>query len=342
MNGRIKTFIKNHYRLAWALIFVFLPFMQINIAHAVDAPDSTPVVENIHANTYLLQSGDMLIYGDYNLPYSTVPDVGADEAYSFVLLDGTNELGSISPFVLINNGYNKGIFSFYLASADAPDWGESYTIRIVQNPAHFDSPQTYDYVIPSSAWTTSTTQDDNQQELTINLISAAQRLESYYADYTFIDSGVGGTVLSSPTGETYLRGAIYGVQAMAPDLFVVQILEVDTTDTDWDYDGDSSETTQADNYTDRSSGTWADPEDTANQFGFSTAAIVGLIFIFPVCIGFVAVSSIKFRKSEPGLLAASLCLELAFLMGWMPAALFATLFQAMGVYLSYVWFYARG
>lgn len=335
--------IKKYYGLILAAVFIATPFINAGIALAIDAPDSTPLVENIKANTYLIEEGDILVYGDYNIPYTTVPSVAADEAYSFVLLDGTDELGSVTPYVLMDSGYNKGVFGFYFTAADAPDWSESYTIRILQNPAHFASPTFYDYVLPLSIWTTSTTQDDNRAELTINLIAAMQRLESYYTDdYSFLDSSVGGTVLSSPTGETYLRGAIYGIQAMAPDLFIVQVLEIDTSAYDWDRDDDSSNMTQSDNYSARITGSWAEPEDTDAQFGLSTVAIIGLIFTFPVCIGFIIVSTMRFRKAEPGLISASLVLELALLMGWMPAALFATLFQVMGVYLSYVWFYARG
>lgn len=335
---------KNRYRLIVAAVFITLPFIQYGVARAIEAPDSAPSVSQIRANTNLLGEGDILIYGDYNIPYETIPDIAADEAYSFVLLDESlNQVGSVRPYVLMDNGYNKGGFSFYFDGGGDVTWGGTYTIRIAQSPSHFALPHTYDYVIPSSAWTSYTEREDNQNELSINIIMMAQRLESFYSgDYAFMDAGAGGTVLSSPTGETYFRGCIYGLQAMAPNLFLIQVLEIDTDDFDWDANSDNSLTTQTDNYTDRTSGSWADPGDTEEEFGLTPAAIVGLIFTFPVCIGFIVVSSMRFRKAEPGVLCAALVLILALVMGWMPPPLFATIYQALGIYVSWVWFYSRG
>ena len=304
---------------------------------AIDSPDTTPSLSYIRANTYLIEEDDVLIYGDYYLPYADLPEVTASEAFFFILLDGDEIIGTITPFVMMDSGYNKGVFSFYFSASDNLTWGEAYIIRIAENPTHFDSPTNTDFTMASTAYTSATDQDINQTQLAINIISAAERLESYYEDYTFLDASVGGTVLSSPTGETYFRGAIYGLQAMAPGLFLVQTLDLYTTERDWD-------TAQFDEYGARLDATWvgATENATATQFGITPGMVLGMLFVLPLCAGSIIVSSLKFRRAEPGFVVSCLFVIMGALMGWVPAAIFATIYQCMAIYLAYVWFYARG
>ena len=329
--------MKKLLRILIVLTIVIAPFLYGSAVLAIDDPDSDPSISNVKANRYLLESGDVLIYGDYNIPYATVPGESATNSFIFRLLDGSTEKGVILPYSLMDNGYNEGVFSFYFSAADNLTWGEAYTIRISQNPAQFEDPTYIDYEIPASAYTSSTAQADNKIELAINIIAAATRLEVDHTSYTFLDSSASGTVLSSPTGETYFRNVVYGLQLMAPSLFLVQTLEIDTADTVW-------LTTQADNYTDRFTGTWVGDNATSagDEFNLSGASIMGLMVILPLCIGSIIVSSIKFKKAEPGFILTALFLIPALMMGWMPHAIFATIYQAMGIYLGYVWFYARG
>lgn len=314
-----------------------MPLVIVNIVSAIDDPDSNPTVSNIKANVYLIDEGDMLIYGEYNIPYASVPDEGADEAFIFRLIDtdGETELGSVTPYVLFDNGYNEGVFGFYFSSNTT--WGESSIIRISQNPVLFDDPTSYEYAIPSNSYSTKTTQEDNQIELAINIISAAQRLETAHSGYTLLEASAGGTILSSPTGETYFRGAIPGIQAMAPDLFLVQVLAQDTTAREWTTD-------QFDTYQDRYEGTWVgdDVDATATQFGITAASLMGTIIALPICIGVIILSAMKYKRTEPGIIVSTIILILTSLMGWMPTAIFATSFQLMAIYLSYVLFYSRG
>lgn len=320
-------------------ICIAMPLIFSSLALAIDNPDSDPSVSNVRANTYLIEEGDVLIYGDYNLPYASPPDDPASNAFIFRLLDtdGETELGAISPFVLFDNGYNEGVFGFYFSASDNLTWGEAYTIRISQNPALFTTPTSVDYLISLSVYSSKTTQDDNQVELTINIIAMAERLESAHTDYTLLESSVGGTVLSDPTGETYFRGAIYGLQAMAPSLFLIQILEFDRADREWTTD-------QFDEYEERFDDTWVGDgvDATATQFGITPQMLMGVLFVLPLCIGGIILSSMKYGKAEPGFIISAIFLTLGALMGWLPAAIFATLYQAMAIYLAYLWFYARG
>jgi len=316
----------------WPLVFS-------TIAQAIDDPDSDPSVSNIKGNVYLIEEDDLLIYGEYDIPYGDLPNVAADDAFIFRLIDTDNvtQLGAVLPFALFDSGYNIGAFGFYFSAADNISPGEAYTIRISQNPAHFTTPTSVDYVIPLSAYTSETTQEANQTELAVNIISAAQRIEDDHAGFDLLESSAGGTVLSDPTGETYFRGVIYGIQSMAPELFLVQVLDITTTDRTWT-------TAQFDTYQARFAGTWVGEgtDNTSSQFGVTAPTLMGFLFAMPLCIGGVILSSIKYKKAEPGFIAAAVFLILASLMGWMPTAIFATVYQIMAVYLAYIFFYARG
>lgn len=324
-------------RIAIILACFVLPIFFGSFALAISQPGSDPTISSIKANRYLLESGDVLIYGHYDIPYASPPGTSATDAFVFTLLDDTDVLGMITPYALMDNGYNEGIFSFYFAAADNFTWGGSYIIRVSENPIAFESPEYYDYMIPESAYTSAEDQHTNQLQLTINIIAAAQWLENNHSDYTFLDSSVSGTVLSSPTGETYFRSAIYGIQAMAPDLFIMQSYELDFEDRDW-------ETTQFDTYESRFSETWVgtSSNETAEQFGISQSAVMGMVFILPLSIGAIILSSMKFRKAEPGFIVGSVFVIMGGLMGWIAPAIFATIYQSMGIYLAYVWFYSKG
>lgn len=320
-----------------SLIVFTLVFIIATPIMAVANPDSAPSISDIHANVYLLEDGDVLIYGQSDIPYASPPSVDVDETYIIRLVDTDNvtQLGSYVPYPQFDNGYNEGVFGIYFTAADNLTIDQPYIIRISQNPAQFPSPQSWDYVMSLNSWTNETTQDNNQTELTINIISIAEDLETAH-DVTLLESSVGGTVLSDPTGETYFRGAIYGLQAMAPDLFLVQSLTWDTTDRAWTTD-------QFDAYSENLSGTFIDTatDNLSAAVGMDTPTLMTMIFVIPVMVGAAIVTSIKWRKIEPALLITSVILIMAVLMGWLNAALFALIFQLMAVYIGYLWFYSR-
>lgn len=324
-------------RITLMLALILSPFLLCNAVFAISDPDSSPTITKVKANRNLIETGDVLLYGDYFIPYASVPSTSASDSFIFRLLDGTTEKGIITPYSLMDNGYNRGCFSFYFSAADNLTWDVAYTIRISQNPSQFDDPTYVDYIMSSASYTGSTDQKDNQTELAINIIAMATRLENYYDDYDFLDTGPAGTVLSSPIGETYFRNVIYGVQGMASSLFMVQALELDTTDIDWT-------TNQTDTYQSRFAGTWVGENATATgeEFNLSAQSVMGLALILPICFGSVILSSIKWKKAEPGFVVSAVALIPALLMGWVPTALFATVYQTMGIYLAYVWFYSRG
>lgn len=307
---------------------------------ALSVPDSTPTVSELHANRNLITTGDILIYGESDLPAGTPPATGASDAIIFKLIasDNLTELGAVTPYNFFDNGWNEGVFGFYFSNMTTANvtWGTSYTIRIAENPAQYASPTYWDYVFPASGYSTaSSNQTAQQTELAINIINAANRLEQIFTSYTLLDTGASGTVLSSPSGETYFRGAIYGIQAMAPDLFMIQVLTYDAS-------GRSMTTAYADNMTSQFAATWvgASENATVTQFGLTKQSAFGII-PFALCAGAVMLSMMKWRKAEPGFVAGALFMIWGLLVGWLAPAIFAAVFQLMAIYNGYLLFLAR-
>lgn len=309
---------------------------------AVAQPDSAPTITNLHVNQNLITSGDICFYGEYALPYASVPDTPADQAYIFRLKssDNSTEYGAVTPFVYFDNGYTIGSFAFYFEDADAAGlaWETGYTIRISQSPGQFTAPTYWDYVIPVSAYTSSTTQADNQDDMAARVVTMARDMQEEFTDTTFLEQSALGTILSVPEGATYFRGAMPGIQAMAPSLFLIQSLAIE-----WNM-SDNWTTGNADNYTARLSNTWIGNSEnaTAAQFGITRQTLTGMLYVVPFFVGILAVSYAAFRKTEPGTLAFIPLLVMAFVIGWLQAAITALVFQLCGIYIAYLVFFSRG
>lgn len=308
---------------------------------AIASPTSTPTIDtgNIYINRNLIEDNDRLVEFEFNIPYTSIPSVSATQAFLFSLIHPSTGavLATVLPYTYIENGYNEGVSGFYLSGSANLTWGVQYIIRISENPAQFTEAHNYDYVIPTSAYTSATTQESNQSQVSTHIIAAANRMHTYHPTYQFTDSSTGvGTVLSSPYGEEYFRGAIPGIQAMAPSLYNVQVITMNTADRVWT-------TAQFTAYANRfNSGnyTWvgASVNATANQFGIPPDTTMALIIILPLCVGASIIGMIKFRKIEPGLVVSFLFLIFGALLGWMPLGLFALAFQISGIYLAWVIF----
>lgn len=304
-------------------------------ADTISNPDSDCTTSNIHVNRNLVNTGDMLVTGQYKLPYASPPSIGADKTFLFELVDtdGTTVLGYNAPYVYFDNGYNDGIFSLYFDSGHTPTWGVSYIVRIAENPTQFDTPQHWDFVIPSNAYSVLTDQNGNQADLTGQCITMAQNLQAIYNISGGLVTTSNGTVLTT-VGEDYFRGAISSLQAMAPKLFLVQNLPVDLTSTNWT-------TTQFDTYENRWNGTWVgtDINATSTQWGMTPGLVMSMMFTAPLCLGAVVFSSIKFRKTDPGFVTLALFLIMAVIMGFVPKAIFASVYQLLGIYVAYLLFF---
>ncbi len=299
-------------------------------------PDSTPTASAIHINRNLINTGDELIFGEINIPYKTPPDDSADKTYILRILsaDKNTEYGYALLYSYFTRGYNYNVFAFYFDPAHAPTWNVELYLRISQNPAYFSSPVNTDIDIPTTDYTTLTDPADNQTELAQKLVPIVDEIGNRSGLELLTVSG-GYTILNGQ-GELFMRGAINGIQMMAPDLFLVQNLALDYTNATWN-------TTQFDTYENRFNGTWVGDDVTATgeQFGMPPTMIMSFIFTLPLALGAVVFTSIKFKHTDPGLMVVALLLIMSVQMGFLPKAVFASIYQACGIYVAYLWFYAR-
>lgn len=335
----VKSFL-----IAFILSILTLPLFIAPVhATAISNPDSAPTITSVSIHTSLVESGDMCITGIYNIPYATLPTTVVDSAWTadkaFIIrlihTDGVTELGTITPYTYFtSNGYNQGAFLFYFPAATAPTWGADYIIRVSENPALFTTSLSWDTTISTSAYAAILTQSYNQADLADKVITISGTLEGAYSVDLLSTSG-GRTVLST-TGENYYRGAMYGLQAMAPSLFFLQSAPIDYTATTWS-------TGTFDAYATRFTGTWVGTAQaaTATQFGLPEQVLMSIPIIV-LCLLAVIFSSLLVKKIEPGWVLACLFAILGALLGWIPMALFAVIYQTMAIYVSWIWLGSKG
>lgn len=336
-----RTFI---FSAALTIIIMSLVFSGIPVLADPANPDSAPTITNVHINTYVAESGDMMITGIYNIPYATLPTPTADQTFIINLISTVNGsiLGSTLPFdyASFKNGYNEGVFSLYFSAATVTSegitWGANYIIQIAENPTQFTTPVTWNYAITSDVYTTFITQELNQADLASQVFVVGSIVGNYYKTSLFNNSGTNGATLNA-SGEAYFRGAIPGLQDLAPGLFIIQTGNTDVSNTEWS-------TAAFDAYTSQFDGTWVGTAiaATGDQFGMSGNMAMGIFFIVPLCLGCLIFSGIKFHTTDPGLISAAILLEMGAIMGWVTAPLFATIFQLMGIYVGYLLFFSRG
>jgi hypothetical protein len=250
--------------------------------------------------------------------------------------DGATDYGYMTPYPYgEQNGFNEGVTGLYFGT-NVITWGGSYKLRVSEIPGAFAVPLDFDTTIPATAWSSFTDQEDNRTELATNIYQMAQSLESQF-DESFFQSA-GDRQVFTGEGDAYFRGAILNLQAMAPSLFLIQQVPVSSEMPEYTTD-------QFDAYEDRFDGTWVgDSMDaTAEQLGTDDPALaMMLVTVLPMSLVFVILSSWKFRRIEPGFAVVPLILLMAVLMGWMPKAVFASVYQASAIYSAFLIFYSRG
>ncbi len=301
-------------------------------------PDITPTISMLHWNRNLISDNDSLCYFRYYLPYSTTPDIPASETFLFRLMNGANVLGIMMPSPYHDSGYNYGVAVLYFEADDNLAWGSTnYTLQIYQNPPYFQTPVNYNTNIIAGDYTSYTGQDENRQDLAMHLYDIGISLESSFGKTLF--QLVGGQQVLTAEGETYFRGAIQGLQAMCPSLFLVQQIPVEDIEAGYI-------TTQFDVYAARFEGTWVGESENATaqeMMGMTdTNLAMALIITIPLALLAIIFSAMKFRRAEPGYVVAAVLLVMSTLMGWMPAAIFASIYQVAAIYTAYLLFYARG
>lgn len=235
-------------------------------------PDSNPTLEDVNVYRNLLETGDMLVIIYANIPYATTPDLPVTQTFIWRLIDtdGVTEFGSTVGYAYNDDGYGYNVSSLYFTAAEFTAlgivWGTSYTIRLSGNPAAFDTPPVYNFTINAGHYSALTVTADVQAELAARILTIAADLDNKWglaSAYSLLTQSETATVLSI-YGEAFFRGAIHGLQAMAPTVFSVVIRPIDIDPRDW-----------SDNYTasltGQWSGTWVDTAQAAGKVLFGTS-----------------------------------------------------------------------
>lgn len=206
---------------------------------AIVLPDSTPTVESKYCYRNVLETGDFLIIVYENTPYSSTPNVTYSEAFIWRLFDtdGTTELAQALGYTYHNSGYGYNVIAFYFSAENAPDgyWQQPYYITLSGTPSAFESPPKYTYSLQTGDYSSLTDTADVKAAVTATILNLAQDLDIKWgldADESLLTEAEVGTVLSL-YGQAFFRGAIYGVQAMAPNAFPLIITNITAADREW-------------------------------------------------------------------------------------------------------------
>lgn len=239
-------------------IFAFLPGGKVYAEQG--QPDGYPSAE-FHVYRNLLETGDFLLFIYANIPYTSTPDALVNEAFIWRLIDtdGVTELGQTVGYPFNDNGYGYNVYSMYFPAADNLTWGAAYNVRLSENPAVFTSPTFFDYVISPADYTAFTATADVQTELASRILITAADLDVRWGlttSTTLLNELETGTILSM-NGQAFFRGAIYGIQGLAPGVFEFIVGQIDADPRTWD-------TAFADNLSTQYAGTWV---ETAKQAG---------------------------------------------------------------------------
>lgn len=247
-------------------------------------PDSTPTIVSVDVYRNLLETDDRLFVIYANIPYAVLPSTPVNETFIWRLIDtdGVTVLGTTVGYAYNDDGYGYNVFSMYFSAADALTWGSAYTIKLSGNPANFITPPTYNiYTMVAGDYTSLTDSEDNQAALAALILSIADDLNNKWALATayYLNTQTEAGTRLSLYGEAFFRGAIYGVQAMAPAAFEFVVEDVAITDRTW-----------TDNYTDvlenQYTGTWIDTARDGMKDLFSTSFdLTSVIILIIVCAG---------------------------------------------------------
>ncbi len=263
------------------MVIAIVPAVPVSAATAL--PDSTPQIIFKKAYRNLLETADFLLIFEVNIPYAVPPTDPVTETFIWELIDsdGVTVLGSTVGWPYEDDGYNFQCFSMYFDAAAGIVWDPaiSYTLTMRGNPIAFVTPPVYNYTISSGDFSTFTVTREVQDALALDVLLVAADLDLQWGLITSLitDDETGQTL--STFGQAYFRGAIFGIQALAPALFPLAVAEIDLADRTWT---DSYIATLEGQYT----GTWVDTAKAAGATLFGTPSdMLSLIMMFALVIG---------------------------------------------------------
>lgn len=278
-------------RIVMALVVALLLLVVIASPVYADTPlpSSTPQVIKTNVYRNLIEEGDRLFLIYANIPYDAFPEDPVTETFIWRLFDtdGVTELGSTVGynFLYSNNGtgYGYNVYSMYFDNADNITWELQYPLRLSGNPNKFDTPPNYNYTISVADYSLLSDKEDEQAELASIVLWLANDLDNKWsmpATYSLISQIEAAAVLSI-YGEAFFRGAIFGIQAMAPTIFSFVIRDIEYEEREWDLEYSGSLESQYE-------GTWIDTAREAGKSLFNTDFdLLSIIILLGTGVGVV-------------------------------------------------------
>lgn len=305
-------------------------------AETIDPPDDNIAsISDTWANQNLVENGDMLIYFKYHLPYAVTPEPDISKTYVFRLFDSTDttELGYRTAYSYYNKGYGYGICAFYFNAENNPGWGDDYIIRIEGSPAYFSTPFSRSFAISPAQYSSFTTQEANRAEMKVKLIALTKDLQVAW-DVLLWDEVDIGTVFST-NGALYFRNAIPGLQAICPDLFYVQVEDLEYSTTDHDTEFQNTIVARFD-------GTWVGTSLTAAGDFFDVGyQLIGSLVTVVLCIIVVALTVRRMQPTNAGLMDCFTVVILAAAFTLFPFGLMALIVYFCWAYIGYILLFRR-
>ncbi len=191
-------------------------------------PDSTPTIESIHIWRNALVAGDRVVIIYENTPYATPPTTPSyTNAFIWRMFDTDNvtELGQALGYAFNDRGYGYNVIGFYFSAADNVTWGLNYSLVLSGTPTAFTVPPSYTYSITADAYSALTDTDEVRTDIGEKIIEIAIDLNNKWgltSDY-YLSSETSTKTKLSEYGQAFFRGALYGCQAYAPDIFPLSI-----------------------------------------------------------------------------------------------------------------------
>jgi len=338
-NGMGKQFKKPSIIILTLFIVGFLQLILAVPVLAADPPAPANLqIESVKVFHNVIEQDDFILIFHYNIHYAAAdqPDDSANKLFTFRLLDtdGTTHLAAIVPYAFYNSGYDQGCAAFYFSPTDAPDWGLSYIVRISGNPEYFSSPPLVNRTLISSNYSQVDTQKENQTQLGYYIFEIANGLATNWNTPLYYTGDLG-QVLNS-NGEAYFKGAIPGLQVMAPQIFAIQTSNPQYVSENWTE-------AQGKAYENRFQGTWVDKglKALGNLFHVQWNVLTGMMILGEI-IGIAVWCQAEYGNVKPLSISSDILIISGTVLGWMAPAILAISTIFLALFTGYVLMFRHG
>lgn len=288
-NNRLKSHpvrSSAYFYVVCMVVLIFCIIVPSSPVLAINEPDGTSSIE-FSAYRNVLSTGDFFIFGYENTPYDTAPDEDYSQTFVWRMFDpdGDEELAQATAPSYNENGYGYNVIGWYFDSGNITAlmpggyWQEEYIVRLTGTPVGFPSdPPTYEFVISVGDYSSLTDTDEVKAAIAIHVLNTAADLNNKWglATSVYLTEETEAATKLSLYGQSFFRQAIYGIQAMAPAAFSINIADIDTDDRTWT----TTYVTQLEEqYAGTYLGTALDAGETLFDVNYNLAGMLGIFMI---------------------------------------------------------------